>query len=97
MKIKDARKRSKYKAGGSVIHRKTKYSEKDDTFTTNVVFKSPTPTKDKPGDTRLYRGKSTLDSKHDTEVSAKRFAEHKAYPTPKKKPKKRKRLFKRRK
>ena len=109
MEIKDARNRSKYKYGG-IVHKEHKY--KDGEHTSKVVYQKPTPTKDKPGDTRLYTGQITLDSMHDAEVTAKAKAKHKAKSTPadslsradfqklknppKKKPKK-KRLFKRRK
>ena len=79
MEVKDARNRSKYKQGG-IVHKKHSYKDGEHTY--DVVYKKSTPTKDKPKDTRLYRGKETLDSKHDAEVFAKAYAKHKAKSTP---------------
>ena len=60
MKVKDARNRSKYKQGGEVKRTNTElvYSKRDEDDNYTIVVEKPTPTKDKPGDTRLYRGDS---------------------------------------
>tara|TARA_R100001163_G_C4950884_1_gene118706 strand:- start:218 stop:550 length:333 start_codon:yes stop_codon:yes gene_type:complete len=108
MEVKDARNRSKYKYGG-IVHKEQKYKDGEHTY--KVVYQKPTPTKDKPGDTRLYAGQETTDSKLDAEEFAKLEARKKSNLTPadslsradfeklknppKKKPKKRG-LFKRR-
>ncbi len=105
MEIKDARKRSK-----RIKEIKSKTS--DGKHQSISVYQKSTPTKDKPGDTRLYKGKGVSSDPITASMVSESESLHKAYKTPadslsradfeklknpiKKKPKK-KRLFKRRK
>tara|TARA_R110002110_G_scaffold1080_7_gene4376 strand:- start:3899 stop:4216 length:318 start_codon:yes stop_codon:yes gene_type:complete len=105
MEVKDARKRSK-----RIKEIKSKTS--DGKHQSISVYQKSTPTKDKPGDTRLYKGEGVSSDPITASMGSERESLHKAYKTPsdslsradykkltsppKEKPKKR-RLFKRRK
>tara|TARA_Y100001963_G_C6543144_1_gene336471 strand:+ start:62 stop:415 length:354 start_codon:yes stop_codon:yes gene_type:complete len=86
MEVKDARNRREYKQAtvtepGKVVYKSPSKGENKKHKVT-VVVEKPTPTKNKPKDTRLYKGEGTSFKQGVAEKSAKTKARKKANLTP---------------
>ena len=75
MKVKDARKRSRW-------IREIPSKTSDGMHQSISVYQKSTPTKDKPGDTRLYKGKGVSSDPVTATMGSQEESLHKAYKTP---------------